>query len=59
MARWLKQGVEPTKIADQDRKVREIVEQTLADIEKRGDDAVRFVDQVRWVGSDRLPIDQD
>ena len=41
MARWLKQGAEPSSVADQDRKVREVVEATLADIEKRGDEAVR------------------
>ena len=52
MARWLKQGAEPAKVADQDRKVREVVEQTLADIEKRGDEAVRAL-SIRFDGWDR------
>jgi sulfopropanediol 3-dehydrogenase len=41
MARWLKQGAESAKVADQDRKVREVVKQTLAEIEARGDEAAR------------------
>ena len=52
MARWLKQGAEAAKVADQDRKVREIVEQTLADIEKRGDAAVREL-SIKFDGWDR------
>ena len=52
MARWLKQGAEPAKVAEQDRKVREVVEQTLAEIEKRGDDAVREL-SVKFDGWDR------
>lgn len=41
MARWLKRGATASAVADQDRKVREVVEVTLADIERRGDAAVR------------------
>ncbi len=41
MARFLKHGRDATAIAAADRKVRETVEAALADIEKRGDDAVR------------------
>ncbi len=41
MARWLKRGADQQTKQDADRKVREIVEQTLADIEARGDAAVR------------------
>ncbi len=41
MARWLKKGRDATQIAEDDAKVRAIVEATLADIEKRGDEAVR------------------
>jgi len=41
MARWLKRGkAEQTRAAD-DRAIRETVEAILADIEKRGDEAVR------------------
>jgi sulfopropanediol 3-dehydrogenase len=52
MARWLKEGAEPAQVADQDRKVREVVEQTLADIEKRGDEAIREL-SVKFDGWDR------
>jgi len=41
MAKWLKRGATAEAKADADRKVREIVEATLADIEARGDAAVR------------------
>ncbi|WP_404478427.1 histidinol dehydrogenase [Novosphingobium sp. BL-52-GroH] len=41
MAFWLKRGATAEAKADADRKVRDIVEATLADIEKRGDVAVR------------------
>jgi len=41
MAIWLKKGATAEVKADADRKVREIVEKTLADIELRGDAAVR------------------
>lgn len=41
MAIWLKEAVNQKKRADEDRKVREIVEDILGDIETRGDAAVR------------------
>jgi sulfopropanediol 3-dehydrogenase len=41
MAYWLKQGRSAALRADDLRKVREVVESTLADIERRGDAAVR------------------
>ena len=41
MAIWLKRGATAEAKADADRKVREIVEASLADIEARGDAAVR------------------
>jgi sulfopropanediol 3-dehydrogenase len=41
MARWLKQGRDATAIAEEDAKVRTIVEGILTDIEARGDAAVR------------------
>ncbi len=41
MAVWLKRGAAAEFKADVDRKVRDIVEGTLADIEQRGDAAVR------------------
>ena len=41
MAIWLKRGSTAAARADLDRKVREVVEITLADIEARGDAAVR------------------
>jgi sulfopropanediol 3-dehydrogenase len=41
VAEWLKRGATAEVRAESDRKVREIVESTLADIEKRGDAAVR------------------
>jgi sulfopropanediol 3-dehydrogenase len=41
MAQWLKRGATAAVKAEADRKVRDIVEATLADIERRGDAAVR------------------
>ena len=41
MAIWLKKGATAEVKADTDRKVRDIVEATLADIDQRGDAAVR------------------
>ena len=41
MAEWLKRGATTEAKASSDRKVRDIVEGILADIEARGDDAVR------------------
>lgn len=41
MAEWLKRGATTEAKANSDRKVRDIVEGILADIEARGDDAVR------------------
>ena len=41
MARWLKQGLPEEEKRAQDAKVRETVETILADIERRGDEAVR------------------
>lgn len=52
MARWLKRGLDAQTTAENDRKVRETVEQILADIELRGDDAVREL-SIRFDGWDR------
>ena len=41
MAEWLKRGTAAEIRAEADRKVRDVVEATLADIEQRGDAAVR------------------
>ncbi len=41
MARWLKRGAQTEGRAQTDRKVRDVVEGILADIEQRGDTAVR------------------
>ncbi|CAI2485772.1 Sulfopropanediol 3-dehydrogenase [Serratia ficaria] len=41
MAKWLKKGAEAEAIKNADRKVRDTVEQILADIEARGDAAIR------------------
>ncbi|WP_202307554.1 histidinol dehydrogenase [Dryocola clanedunensis] len=41
MAKWLKKGAEAEAIKNADRKVRDTVEQILADIEERGDTAIR------------------
>jgi sulfopropanediol 3-dehydrogenase len=52
MAIWLKRGATADAKADADRKVRDIVEAALADIEKRGDTAVRDMSN-RFDGWDR------
>ncbi len=52
MATWLKRGATAEAKADADRKVRDIVEAALADIEKRGDEAVRDM-SVKFDGWDR------
>ena len=41
MAVWLKRGAAPEEIKEKDKAVRETVEQILADVESRGDAAVR------------------
>ena len=52
MARSLKTGTNPVERATVDRKVRDVVEATLADIESRGDAAVREL-SVKFDGWDR------
>ncbi|MDE2302498.1 MAG: histidinol dehydrogenase [Sphingomonadales bacterium] len=52
MAIWLKRGASAQAKADADRKVRETVEAALADIEMRGDAAVREM-SVKFDGWDR------
>jgi sulfopropanediol 3-dehydrogenase len=52
MAEWLKRGALVDQKAEIDRKVRETVEATLADIEARGDDAVRDL-SIKFDGLDR------
>ena len=52
MAEWLKRAVTAEVRAEQDRKVRDVVEATLADIEKRGDAAVREL-SIKFDGWDR------
>ena len=52
MAEWLKRGATSEAKADSDRKVRDIVEGILADIEARGDVAVREL-SIRFDGWDR------
>jgi sulfopropanediol 3-dehydrogenase len=52
MAEWLKRGATSEAKADADRKVRDIVEAALADIEARGDTAVREMSN-RFDGWDR------
>lgn len=52
MAEWLKRGTSAEVRAEADRKVRDVVEATLADIAARGDDAVRDL-SVRFDGWDR------
>ena len=52
MAEWLKRGATADVKADADRKVRETVEGILADIQTRGDAAVREL-SVRFDGWDR------
>ncbi|QGN55030.1 histidinol dehydrogenase [Novosphingobium sp. Gsoil 351] len=52
MPEYLKRGVDAEAKADADRKVRDIVEATLADIERRGDASVREL-SVKFDGWDR------
>ncbi|HVF93969.1 MAG TPA: histidinol dehydrogenase [Sphingomonas sp.] len=52
MAEWLKRGTSAEGRAEADRKVRDVVEATLADIEARGDEAVRDL-SIRFDGWDR------
>ncbi|WP_088185532.1 histidinol dehydrogenase [Sphingobium sp. Z007] len=52
MARYLKRGATAQSKADADRKVRDIVEAALADIETRGDAAVREM-SIKFDGWDR------
>ncbi|MBB3955290.1 histidinol dehydrogenase, partial [Novosphingobium sediminicola] len=52
MAIWLKRGAAAEEKAQADRKVRDIVEAALGDIEKRGDDAVRDM-SIKFDGWDR------
>lgn len=52
MAHYLKRGATAQAKADADRKVRDIVEATLADIEARGDAAVRDL-SIKFDGWDR------
>ena len=52
MAEWLKRGATSEAKADSDRKVRDIVEGILADIEARGDTAVREL-SIKFDGWDR------
>ena len=52
MAEWLKRGATTEAKASSDRKVRDIVEGILADIEVRGDDAVRAL-SIKFDGWDR------
>lgn len=52
MAEWLKRGASSEAKADSDRKVRDIVEGILADIETRGDAAVREL-SIKFDGWDR------
>jgi len=52
MARWLKRGAAAEAKAETDRKVRDSVEAILADIEARGDAAVREL-SIRFDGWDR------
>ncbi|MGB3806573.1 MAG: histidinol dehydrogenase, partial [Erythrobacter sp.] len=61
MATWLKKGATIQSRADADRKVRDIVEQALADIEKRGDTAIREMSNTfdKWDRDDyRLSDDE-
>ncbi|WP_375396664.1 histidinol dehydrogenase [uncultured Sphingomonas sp.] len=52
MAEWLKRGTSAEVRAEADRKVRDVVEATLADIADRGDAAVRDL-SIRFDGWDR------
>ena len=53
MAEWLKRGATAETKADTDRKVRDSVETILADIEQRGDAAVREL-SIKFDGWDRV-----
>jgi sulfopropanediol 3-dehydrogenase len=61
MAKWLKRGVDAQAKADADRKVRDTVEAILADIEQRGDAAVRelSVKFDRWDRDDYRLTDRE
>jgi len=52
MAIWLKRGAAADVKVETDRKVRDVVEAALADIEKRGDAAVREM-SINFDGWDR------
>jgi sulfopropanediol 3-dehydrogenase len=52
MAQWLKRGAEAEARAEADRKVRDVVEAILGDIEARGDAAVREL-SIKFDGWDR------
>ena len=52
MAEWMKRGATADVRADLDRKVRDVVEATLADIARRGDAAVREL-SIKFDGWDR------
>jgi sulfopropanediol 3-dehydrogenase len=52
MAHWLKQGAAAATKAEADRKVRDVVEAILADIEARGDAALREL-SIKFDGWDR------
>ena len=52
MAEWLKRGASAEARTEADRKVRDVVEATLADIERRGDAAVREL-SIKFDGWDR------
>jgi sulfopropanediol 3-dehydrogenase len=52
MARYLKQGRDPDAAAEADAKVRAVVESAIADVQQRGDAAVREM-SVRFDGWDR------
>ena len=56
MARWLKRGKDIAARAEADRQVRATVETILADVEKRGDDAVRDLSR-KFDGWDPMVID--
>ncbi len=53
MAEWLKRGATADVRAEADRKVRDVVEATLADIEKRGNTAIREL-SIKFDGWDRV-----
>jgi sulfopropanediol 3-dehydrogenase len=61
MARWLKRGRDAEAIAEDDAKIRSTVEGILADIAKRGDEAVRELSNKfdRWDREDYRLTDQE